>query len=464
MSSNSNPEEAFLQRIQTYIANLELSNSELETQLQTLRSDLHQSHLLSQQLQSQNVGVLDKNQELEARKRVIDLFLELRNQEKEIYIKNIDVFLSRMQQMGGKGEEEKQNVEKIRNENHVFRVKIEELLLENQQLRETLQNRDQLFTREREFLRAAKNSIESELHREKEKSQAFQQQLMSIQNEIESMRQREKAFDEERMSQKGMIQSMEENRKRLDTICMAKDDELQRRNQVFERTMGKYEEDLKEFVGEFQKLKEDIEEKNSIIARSNEEIRELKSEKTRIQEDLQKKIDVLTEDLQGFKEDEQFLAGIVCLSNEKIKKLDVFAVVNKLQKGYLLERNRALNNGQRLRNLKRALEEKYKVLFEKYEEWKDFVKNHEDLKKNQELQRKKIKDLTQERDLLRFERSENAKKVKGLEKEKQEILKTLGSFKRNGDNSDRMQELIERNIEMQRKLEEIYEDSYAGMI
>jgi len=462
-NSSQNPEEAFLHRIQNYVTNLEFSNSELENQLQVLRKDLLNSHTISQQLQSQNVGILDKSQELESRKRLLDTFLELRNQEKEIYIKNIELFLGRLQKINGKEEDFALNLEKSRNESIYLRSRLEELELENQQLKEANKMKDILFDREKEFLKNQIQGYESDLNREKERNHEFLRKTAANHQEIEALKSKERVFLEEKQDFQGRMHGLDENIKRLEILMIAKNEELESLRRNTERVIGKYEEDLKPFIEGFQRLKEENELKNGLLENAKKEILDNKLEKAKIQEESEKKIEDLVEELRVFKEDQSFLIGIAGLSNESLKNLDLLSVINKLQKGYLMERNRALNNGQIVRNLKHGIEKKYQVLFEKYEEWKEFKNNYEELKKGYEIQRKKIRDLTQERDLSRFEIKEIMRKNKGLESEKKELLRAIEKILEKSEFSSKMRELIEKNLEMQRKLEEIYEDSYASL-
>lgn len=463
MDSPQNNEDSFMNRLQSYISNLEYSNSSLETQLLALKNDLLASNSLSLQLQDQNASFMSQNEESESRKRLLDVFLELRLQEKEIFIKNIEFLLTRLQREHAKETGDFEHWEKNKEKILLLQGKTQEMEMENKHLKEKLIENEKIHIKERDFFKETIKSLEGDFLKEKEKSFDLQRKLSSLLNEKNALKQAESSFPDEKANLEGNILLLEEQKKELEALSIARKGEIEGIRVFFEETIKRYEEEAKTVINEVKQLKEDKEKEAFKLELSQKELSQYKIEINKTKMDYEERIMSLSEELSDYKAEEALLKGISFTTEEKeeiFKGIDKEKLLIKLQKGFLREKTHGLNLKQVLSNMKRALSEKYEVLYQKYEEWTEFTQKHEELKRNYAAQNLRIRDLVLERDQIKLELKEIGKKANKIESEKDEIKRMLERVLEKAGEKEFVMELIEKNLEFRRRFEEIYQEAY----
>ena len=460
-SSNHNNEESLMNRIQVYISTLESSNSTLETQLFSLKEDLQSTKGLSQQLQFENNELIGKTQESDGQNRLIQVFLSLHLQEKEIFIKNIDLLLTKLQNFQENDKKIYHVTETLRMENQGLRISLEGSELELKHLKSQLGEKDSFFERERGFLKQQIKVLEGELYKEKEKEMGLERRILDSTKQNEEMKVAIKIYEEEKQKTIRKTEEMIEENNRLERILLNKRTEIQNLRVHYEEVIKKYEEGLRPLINQIEKIKEEVEQKGVVLENKDKELISKEKEIKILKETYEEKLNTLTQDLQAYTSEETLMKAYTYPDiQDYIKTQDADILIKKLIKGYFIERTKAINSAQIIRNLKDQLSEKFEILYKKYEEWNAYKKKTEELKQGYEILNKRVRDLMKEKEKTIGEKGELIRKIEGLEGEKKELLQIVDKMLEGNVDGKYIKEVIEKNLEMMKRLEEIYKDNY----
>lgn len=460
-------EDSLRNRLETHIASLEFSNSELNKLILAQKTNLDTSNSMYQHLQAQYGNLSEKNEENESKKKLLDMFYELRLQEKEIFIKNIELLLLRVEKQESTDCELFHQLETQRAQSIIKNTMYEECVLENQQLKQQLFENLQLIEKDRRMLKEEFKNYEKEIMKEREKTLEIQKQNSFHLKQVEEIKKASKEAQEENALLKKKLFVAEEQNREMQTLIVEKKRENEYLRTYYEEMVRKFQEELKPWIMNVQTLQTNEENRVLLLENVQKELSEVKIQKTKIEEELREKEELYKEENERHQKEDLMLKTISFLTLKDFKDFDLNEVLRNLQRGYIIEKTRALNLHQTVNNLKKALSTKFESLYQKFEEWKDFMKKFQEIKLGYDLQNKKIKDLSEERERSDYSIKELIKTNKKLKKEKKELLTALGRLCEENDGSatkgDFFKEIIEKNVAFQSRLEQIYQENYLKL-